>query len=409
MPDPIASLSIDDVRRLVAERSFESNPDRVGLEAEWLVMAGTNPAAPVPFEMARTVAEAAARPAGSRLTFEPGGQIELSSDPKADLAGACNAVAVDSRAIREALDAHGLSMVGVGLDPLRPPRRVLRQPRYEAMEAYFDGDGPRGRTMMCSTAAVQVNLDFGPGATGARRWHLAHLFGPALAAAFANSPLEAGKPSGWASTRMATWLSLDPSRTAPVADGRAPAEAWADYVLSARVMMVEAGPNHYAHVSERLAFADWITRGHELGFPTKADLDYHMTTLFPPVRPRGWLELRSADSLPEPWWRVPAAVWTALLYGDGADRAERDAGATAGMWREAARDGLRHPALASAAMSCFAAALDALPALCPNGHILDLVAAFADRYPARGRCPADDRLKEWTATGAVVPREARAA
>ncbi|HLY82964.1 MAG TPA: glutamate-cysteine ligase family protein, partial [Acidimicrobiales bacterium] len=90
----------------------------------------------------------------------------------------------------------------------------------------------------------------------------------------------------------------------------------------------------------------WVERGHVLGWPTADDVAYHLTTLFPPVRPKRWLELRMIDALPDPWWRVPVAVAAALV--DDAD-AVGAAGAAAGRWAEAARDGLADDALAAAA------------------------------------------------------------
>src|SRR5205807_7278180 len=112
-----------------------------------------------------------------------------------------------------------------------------------------------------------------------------------------------------------------------------------------------------------LPFAGWMECGHELGWPTLDDFDYHLTTLFPPVRPRGWLELRMIDSLPDPWWRVAAAVATALLEDAAAGAAAREAVTRAGVahhWRSAARHGLADPALRAAAQAGFRPALPGL-------------------------------------------------
>jgi len=99
-----------------------------------------------------------ARAAGARVTFEPGGQLELSSP--ADLpSAACQAVAEDLAHLRRHLSDYGITLAGMGRDPLRPERRVLQSPRYVAMEQYFDALGSLGRVMMCGTASVQANLD----------------------------------------------------------------------------------------------------------------------------------------------------------------------------------------------------------------------------------------------------------
>ena len=121
---------------------------------------------------------------------------------------------------------------------------MLDLPRYAAMEAFFDRGGPWGRQMMCATASVQVCLDAGDdcdGPTGYRwRWRLLHAIGPVLVAAFANSPLRDGRPTGWESSRQQVWTRMDPGRTRPpplAGDADLPA-AWAAYALDAQVMCV---------------------------------------------------------------------------------------------------------------------------------------------------------------------------
>src|SRR5207249_5137816 len=149
-----------------------------------------------------------------------------------------------------------------------------------------------------------------------------------------------------------------------------------------------------------LSFARWLDAGHELGWPTADDVAYHLTTLFPPVRPRGWLELRMIDGLPGLWWPVAVAVTSALFDDEGAalEAAEATA-ATADLWNEAAVVGLAHPALASAANRCFTAALAALPRLGVGASVQAACAAFHDRFVARHRTPADELVDAWAAAG----------
>src|SRR6185312_16143254 len=122
---------------------------------------------------------------------EPGGQLELSSLPANSLADCVAATRGDLAALRAAAASAGLELAGYGIDPIRPPRRLLDQPRYRAMEAFFDRGGPWGRQMMCSTASVQVCLDAGDDSDGPanyrQRWELLHSIGPVLVGAFANS------------------------------------------------------------------------------------------------------------------------------------------------------------------------------------------------------------------------------
>ena len=343
------------------------------------------------------VVDGLALPAASRLTVEPGGQIELSSRPFAGPAAAIDATATDLRALHTGLAAAGIRTTALGLDPFRPPHRVVRSPRYDAMEAYFEGDGGVGTAMMCATASVQVNLDLGDAASLPRRWRLAHALGPVLVAAFANSPLAAGRPTGARSSRQQIWAVLDPTRSAP---------AWSVLCPVGRLGPVRAGRPGDARpggagglpagAAPRSRSPGGCPTGHELGYPTVDDFAYHLTTLFPPVRPKGWLELRMIDSVPDPWWQVAVAVTAALLDDPEAfEAAERICRPVSDCWGEAAAHGLSHPDLASAARSCFAAALDALPRLGLAPETVAATEEFLDRYVSRGRSPADDVLEAW--------------
>jgi glutamate--cysteine ligase len=286
-------------------------------------------------------------PAGSRLTFEPGGQVELSSPPERTVAAACESLRRDLTAVGEAFSPAGVHLVQQGIRDAPPPR-LVDAPRYRAMEAYFATQWPdAGRAMMCATASVQVNLGLGGGARAARRWRAANVLGPVLAAAFSSSPTAAGTGC----RRLAVWLRLDPSRTAPMPcrPNDDPGAAWARYALDANVMLIRTPQGCEALVDEALTAREWIAGGHELGWPTAEDLSYHLTTLFPPVRPRGWLELRMIDALPDPWWQVPVAAAAALVDDDEAVRACQP---VADCWWEAATEGLAHPAIAAAAKVC---------------------------------------------------------
>jgi glutamate--cysteine ligase len=264
------------------------------------------------------------------------------------------------------------------------------------MERFFDADGPEGKRMMSSTAALQVNVGLGQGGEGEvqRRWLLSHSLGPTLVAAFANSPVNDGHTTGWKSARLATWWAIDPSRTAPVGMAAGVA-SWASYALSARVMFIRESPDSYQPLAQPLSFVRWLIDGHELGHPTLEDLDYHLTTLFPPVRPRGWLEIRYLDALPSPWWRVASVVVATLLLDDEAGAAAfRATEGTEELWLDAARWGLEHPALATAATECFEAAMAGAARVGADAASIGALSTYFERYVARHRCPADDRLFE---------------
>lgn len=371
-------------------------PHRVGLELEQLVAPTADPRRPVPLDtLTDLLRDAAPMPAGGRITLEPGGQVELSSPVADDLTGCQRSLERDLARLDSLLSHRQLSVLPVALDPHRPPHRVLRTPRYDAMQDYFDRLGGAGLVMMTGTAAVQVNLDAGADRGDvARRWVLLHDLGPVLVAAFANSPLHRGRPTGWKSTRHRVVAGLDPARTsAPV--GADPVVAWAEYALDAPVMLCRRPGGWLA--SPGFTFREWLSGAAGPHGPTEDDLAYHLTTLFPPIRPRGWLEVRYIDAQPPGLWPVPLAVLTALVNDPRAADLAREATAPArDRWHTAARLGLADPELSRAARRCFEAALTALPRLAAEPDLVRLVDGFTERYVARGRSPADDVLDDPT-------------
>ncbi|WP_046471278.1 ergothioneine biosynthesis glutamate--cysteine ligase EgtA [Allosalinactinospora lopnorensis] len=396
----MAYLTESDVHDYVNGICFKTGPPgRVGVETEWLVTDRHRPNLPVPLNrLSALVDEAGPPPNGSVVTFEPGGQLELSSPPLPGPASAYSALATDLAHIEKHLNDAGLRLDGRGLDPHRTPVRQLSLPRYAAMERYFDaGGGPSGRAMMCSTASLQICLDIGADrADVGRRWRLVHRLGPVLLAAFANSPLWRGRPTGWRSTRWAVWAAIDSSRTRPAA-AEDPVTAWTRYALAARLMAVPRADGPWI-VNPGLAFGAWLAGGHTPRL-TPGDLEYHLSTLFPPVRPRGWLELRMIDAPAGPWWPVPLAVAAALVDDPAAAQAataatDRLCGGTGpgrGLWLTAARDALTDPALAACARACFAAASEALAGM-GAARLVPMVDAYRERFVEQGRCPADEEL-----------------
>ena len=413
MPSPHPVLPATEAARIAADRGFATPAEgarsadgtrRVGVEMEWCTVDLADLTRPAAFDAVCRAAAMATIPHRSRITYEPGGQVELSTRPLPRLE-AITALAADAASLGRALARAGIGMVAIGLEPGPRRDRFLRSPRYDAMEAYFDAWGEAGRTMMRSTAALQLNLDLGDAGETERRWDLVHALGPVLAATFANSPFWNGHPSGWKSTRLAVWSRIDPARTQPVANGVGPREAWSRYALDAGVMLVRRSDTEHVAVPPGLTFAEWIERGHDVGWPTVEDLEYHLTTLFPPVRPRGWFELRMVDALPAPWWRVAAAVGTVLVDDPDASAAATEAASPVrNRWTDAARCGLADPAIAAAARACFEAATAALSRNGADTHTVDAAAEFADRFVARGRTPADDLLDAYAHDGTLLPR-----
>jgi glutamate--cysteine ligase len=330
-----------------------------------------------------------AMPGESVVTVEPGGAVELSGPPLLGVTAAIEAMASDQGLLRKAFDVAGLGLVSLGADPLRPAERINPGPRYRAMEEFFTASdtGAAGAAMMTSTASIQVNLDAGPQDGWADRVHLAHALGPVMVAISANSPLLSGQFCGWRSSRQRVWSQLDSARCGPIltASGEDPGTDWARYALKAPVMLVhspEAVP-----ITHRVPFADWADGRELLGGrrPTRYDLEYHLTTLFPPVRPRQWLEIRYLDSLPADIW--PAVVFTIVTLLDepvAADLAAEAVESVATAWDTAARIGLGDRRIFTAANRCVAIAAERAPAGLKDG-MQRLVTAVE-----QGRCPADD-------------------
>src|SRR4051794_21792920 len=361
----------------------------VGRELEGPLVALAGPGRRVTWPRIRAVLDALGPlPGGSRVSLEPGGQVELSGPPLDGIGAAVAALRTDRRVLADALAGDGLGLALLGTDPLRPPTRVHPGARYAAMQEHFTAVGCRaaGLAMMTSTASLQVNLDAGPPEGWSARIALAHQLGPVLIAVSACSPLLSGRRTGWRSTRQKIWGDLDQARCGPLLGGADPAGEWAAYALSAPVMLVREDDGDGAvPVRARAAFADWLTGEAHLGRrPTAQDLDYHLTTLFPPVRPRGFLEIRYLDAAPEPWWPALAAV-TATLLDDpvAADLAADAVAPVAGAWDRAARLGLTDTGLHRAAVRCLAAALIAVPA--PLRGEVEALAGLVES----GRSPGD--------------------
>ncbi|WP_027501089.1 ergothioneine biosynthesis glutamate--cysteine ligase EgtA [Rhodococcus sp. UNC363MFTsu5.1] len=389
---------------------FKLGPPRlIGAELEWLtarddparsrpdlgdVAAALGPHAPTsiaPSSPALTL------PSGSAVTIEPGGQIELSSAPLTSAEDLCAALAADEAVLRRLLRAAGITVHSRAADRSRPAQRLLRLPRYRVMEERFDGLGPFGRLMMCNTAAAQVSVDAGADpAEVSARWRLLQDAGPALLAAFACSPRLRGTPDGeWASQRMRAWLELDPDRTRPLPTDD-PIADYGRWALDVPLLCVVGGRGVGGRGADSdgdwsappgATFADWIAGALDSEIdrrPDLADLDYHLTTLFPPVRAAGHLEVRYLDAQPGDLWRVPIAALAALL-GDRDTVAEATAIAapTAGRWRDGAEFGLRDGELRRAASELL------FLAAARSSRFEEELAAAAERC-CRGTNPAEE-------------------
>ncbi|GIF25354.1 glutamate--cysteine ligase [Actinoplanes tereljensis] len=332
-------------------------PQSVGAELEWTLHHAAAPQAPLDLA---TVLQALGRhapssphpdplPSGGAITLEPGGQVEISSAPAASLSELHTAVTADLGHLTGLLDDAGLALGRHGIDPYRSPRRLLNTPRYNAMEQAFDSRGRHGRTMMGSTAGLQVCLDAGPLNELPTRWRAVQALGPPMVALFANSSRFAGRDTGLASARMAAWWEMDPRLThPPVGPPDDPAAGWVRYALAAPLTCVRRAGDSW-DPPPGATLTDWLNGALPVP-PTVADVEYHLSLLFPPVRPRGYLEVRYLDSQAGGEWIAPVAI-IATLLGDRetTEAALELAEPVAERWRQAYRSGLADRALKRAA------------------------------------------------------------
>jgi glutamate--cysteine ligase len=325
-------------------------------------------------------------PLGGTITFEPGGQLEYSTPPCRSPSVLLSLLRAVVLPLRAAAADEGISLLALGIDPLNSVDRaplLIQAKRYQRMAEYLATRGTAGALMMRQTAAFQVSMDFDDEPW--LRWRVLNAASPYVTAIFANSPIYAGQRTAYQSARAAVWRDVDPTRTGMPYDERAPIDAYLDFALAAPAILFPLVNGQHQ------PFGEWLGRAN----PTWEEWHDHLSTLFPEVRPRGHLELRSADSVPPHWYAAPLGFTAGLLYDSGALRAADDLLGTPnpGLLARAGRFGLRDPAIATKAMDLFQIALSGCRSLGPGYfHPADLEEAvtFFDRYTRRGRAPADE-------------------
>jgi len=435
--DQTGSLDLDVARSHIVQRTFSDRlggPEVgcVGLEPEYFVFQRCSTGGPLrrlalegPSSVLSALDEFVARSVelrlahsgpppvyelenGGRITFEPGAQVEHSTAIHPDAAAAMDDVERVARLLEEALAPECAVLASAGLDLWTDRSLVqqqLRAARYRSMGAYFEGRSQHGSVMMRHTGSFQVNLDLGPREVAGERWLLANLLSPIASACFACSPED-----GWKSRRVGAWQGLDPTRTgfpdclfasADVGGELDPGACYAEFALDADVLLFRQARGGAVAGLAGFRFRDWIARGHpEHGWPSLEDLDYHLTTLFPEVRLRGFFEIRSADAVPLRWRAAQVVFWTGLLYDD---QARREAlrllrpglSQLRERWVDAAHHGLELPDLQRSALAIWRLALEGARRLPEGFHRspdLDLTQAFVERFVSRASSPGDELL-----------------
>lgn len=254
------------------------------------------------------------------VTLEPGGQVELSGAPLRSIHDTCAEVADHLAQVKRVGEQLGIGMIGLGFQPKWRREDIPWMPkgRYKIMRDYMPKRGSLGLDMMTRTCTVQVNLDFASEADMVKKFRTSLALQPVATALFANSPFTEGKPNGFQSLRSHIWTDTDPDRTGDLPfvfeDGFG-FERYVDYLLDVPMYFVyrdgryidAAGHSFRAFLEGKLA----VYPGH---LPTLNDWADHLTTAFPEVRLKKYLEMRGADG--GPWSRLCAlpALWVGLLY-----------------------------------------------------------------------------------------------
>jgi glutamate--cysteine ligase len=290
---------------------------------------------------------------GASITLEPGGQLELSGALLDNLHQTCNEVHTHLEQVKSVSEPLGIGFLGMGFQPKwsREDMQWMPKARYRIMRAYMPTVGSLGLDMMSRTCTVQVNLDFGSEEDMVRKFRTSLALQPVATALFANSPFVEGRPSGFLSYRSHVWEDTDPDRTGMlpwVFESGMGFERYVDYMLDVPMYFVYRD-GEYVDASGQ-SFRDFLAGrlpalpGEK---PTVKDWEDHLTTAFPEVRLKRFLEMRGADG--GPWSRLCAlpAFWAGLLYHQPSLDAAWDLAATWSLEerlqlrRDAARLGLR--------------------------------------------------------------------
>jgi len=259
---------------------------------------------------------------GGAISLEPGGQFELSGAPVATVHRTCSELMAHLAQLREVAEPLGIGFLGLGMTPnwSRSQVPVMPKGRYRIMTAYMPKVGGLGLDMMYRTCTVQANLDFSSEADMVKKLRVSLALQPVATALFANSPFTEGKPNGFLSFRSEIWRDTDPDRSGMLPWAFEPGmgyERWADYALEVPMYFVKRG-DRYIDVAGR-SFRDLLA-GKLAELPgeraTVSDWANHLSTIFPEVRLKRYLEMRGADG--GPWGRLPSlsAFWVGLLYDD---------------------------------------------------------------------------------------------
>jgi len=357
-----------------------------------------------------------------QITLEPGGQLELSGAPLRSVHEFYDELSQHLDELVELSAAMGIVWIGVGFHPVAELDGVAWVPkrRYGVMRPYLEGKGARAHEMMKLTATVQANFDYGSEDEMVRMMRAAMGVTSIVTALCANSPLRGGREEGFASTRAAAWLETDPDRCGLlpfVFDADFGFARYVEWALDVPMFFV-LRDGHY-RPSAGITFRRFMAQGLGGERATMADWDTHLTTLFPEVRLKHYLEVRGSDSGPAWLTLAVPALWKGIFYDDqaleaaealtrGWDAAERER-----LRREVPRAGLHARAAGRPVLELGRELLAIARAGLRRQDVRDAQGRDESRYlepleelVAKGRCPADLVLDAWRSGGlaALVDR-----
>jgi glutamate--cysteine ligase len=259
---------------------------------------------------------------GGAISLEPGGQFELSGAQLENVHQTSSELMAHLAQVREVAEPLRIGFLGIGMTPSWSRAAMPKMPkgRYKIMTAYMPKVGKLGLDMMYRTCTVQTNLDFSSEADMVKKLRVSIALQPVATALFANSPFTEGKPNGFLSYRAEIWRDTDPDRTGMLPWVFEPGmgyERWVDYALDVPMYFVKHGDD-YVDVAGQ-SFRDLMI-GKLPGMPgahaTISDWSNHISTIFPEVRLKRYLEMRGADSGPSRNLLALPAFWVGVLYDD---------------------------------------------------------------------------------------------
>ncbi len=281
---------------------------------------------------------------GAAVSLEPGGQLELSGAPLPTIHQTCREINDHLKILRRIADPMRIAFLGVGVAPTWSVTDMPQMPksRYQIMKPYMEKVGTLGTSMMFRSCTVQANLDFSDEADMVKKLRVSLALQPIATALFANSPFSDSKPNGFRSFRSEIWRHTDPDRTGmlPFAfeDGMG-FERYVDYALDVPMYFVRRSGKYIDVAGESFrAFLNGKLPQLVGEKPTMADWEDHLSTIFPEVRLKSFLEMRGADG--GPWQEICAlpAFWAGLFYHGASLDAAWD---LVKDWTEEERQGLR--------------------------------------------------------------------